>query len=1183
MTDSYGRQLKFTYSNALLQSVTTPDGLVLTYAFSASSNVLTSVSYSTTPVTTKTYLYENTSFPTALTGIIDENGARFMSWTYDSKDRALTSQAGSGAGLTTIVYNDTDGSRMVTNALGEQALYKFSTLQGVPKVVEADRIAAAGIAAATSVYTYDNNGFMASRTDWNGNETTFVNDSRGQPLSINEAVGTPQARTTNITYHSTFRLPVKVVTPGLTINLTYDSAGELLTQTLTDTTTTTIPYSTGGQTRTWTFTWSDFLPASVQGPRTDAAELTKFAFDSSGAITSVTNALNQTSQITSHLPGGLPQTIVDANGVTINFTYDARQRLLSAALTTSSGVLTTTLTYDAAGNMVTKTLPDGSSFSNKYDSAHRFTSLSDKLGNTIAYTLDALGDRTQVMAVNNSTGTQMQRSGVFDALGRILKMIGGANQTTTLTYDSNGNTLTATDPLSHVSQQSFDALNRKIKTTNAVNGVSTVSYDSHNRPVSVTDPNGAITNYTYDGFGDLIQQVSPAAGTTTYLTDAAGNITQSIDARGAVTNFTYDALDRMTSIMYPGNPAENVAYTYDESGHGFGVGRLISVTDAGGSLSRSFDERGDVVSETRTRANATLVTAYAYDAASRLASITYPSRWSVAYTRDSMGRVTGVTAKSPSGASQPIVSSLSYEPFGPLNGLTYGNGIAEKRTFDQDYRLTNIASGNVENLTYSYDAANNVLGVTDDLNSTNSQTLGYDALNRLTSASGPYNKLAYGYDPNGNRVSETSPATSDGLSSVAALTYNQAGRLSGVFNGSQPLTEYTYDAFGQRFAKVGSLTGTTLYQYGAGGNLLEESDGQGSAQVDYVYLGGRPVATIEANGSIYFLHDDRLGTPQAATGSTQSIAWSATYQPFGQVSGAPVQLAQDLRLPGQETDLETGLYHNGFRDYVPAWGSYQRSDPIGLVGGMNSYAYAGGNPLRFTDQFGLDCPLASLPTSAQILALTGSQDIANLWTEGAQWGSDIANAESAAANAWVDTLSLLNFGVTSTESDAANAWVDALSLVNWSVASTEADAANALADLTTTWAAGSSEFGDLGIVLVANLIPNAADVILTGSDIHWESLAKAVEQDGSAGATMLVGSVLTAMGVAVDVGEAPAGQKGNTFLVSSTAGIFGFAATAVVATLSGPALVVGTGAALAGYFVNKSVKALGQLTFHITN
>jgi len=82
---------------------------------------------------------------------------------------------------------------------------------------------------------------------------------------------------------------------------------------------------------------------------------------------------------------------------------------------------------------------------------------------------------------------------------------------------------------------------------------------------------------------------------------------------------------------------------------------------------------------------------------------------------------------------------------------------------------------------------------------------------------------------------------------------------------------------------------------------------------------------------------------------------------------------------------------------------------------------------------------------------------------------------------------------------------------------------------------------------------------------------------------MLVGSVLTAMGVAVDVGEAPAGQKGNTFLVSSTAGIFGFAATAVVATLSGPALVVGTGAALAGYFVNKSVKALGQLTFHITN
>lgn len=1091
VTDSYNRQLTFTYSGGLLQSVNTPDGLVLTYGFSTNADVvLTAVSYSTTPVTSKTYLYENASLPSALTGIVDEKGSRYMTWTYDSQGRALTSQSGAGADLTTVVYNDTDGSRTVTNALGEQVLYKFSTLQNIPKVIEADRIAAAGTTAATSVYSYDGNGYMASETDWNGNETTFVNNSRGEPLSINEAVGTAQARTANITYHATFRLPVQIVTPGLTANFAYDSAGELLTQTLTDTTTTTAPYSTGGQTRTWTYTWSNFLPASTQGPRTDVAELTKFGYDSSGTLTSVTNALNQTFQITAHLPGGLPQTVVDPNGVTTNFSYDARQRLVSAALNTSAGVLTTTLTYDPVGDLLTKTLPDGSSFTNSYDAAHRLTGLSDKFANSIAFTLDALGDRTQVTVANSSGSPQFKRSGVFDALGRILQIIGAAAQTTTLAYDANGNALTVTDPLSRVAQQSFDALNRKVKLTNPANGVGSVGYDSHNRVTSVTDANGATTTYTYDGFGDLIQQVSPAAGTVIYRTDAAGNTTQTIDARGVVTNLSYDVLNRVISVTYPGNPAENVAYTYDESGHGFGVGRLTSVTDPSGTLSRSYDERGNRLSETRAYANATLVTSYTYDAASRLASVTYPSRWSVAYTRDSMGRITGVTAQSPGGTSQTLVSSLTYQPFGPLSGLTYGNGIAEKRTFDLDYRLDTITSANVQSLTYNYDADNNVLGVTDGLHSANSQSLGYDVLSRLTSASGPYSNLAYGYDANGNRVSETSPATGDGLNSVAALTYNQAGRLGAVFNGSQQLTQYSYDGFGQRLVKVGSVTGTTLYQYGAGGNLLEESNGQGSPQVDYVYLGGRPIATIQGNGSIYFLHDDRLGTPQAATGSTPSIAWSTTYEPFGQIGDAPTQIAQDLRLPGQENDLETGLYHNGHRDYVPGWGAYQRSDPFDLAGGMNTYAYASGNPLRFTDPFGLDCPLlqaaqdylnyqlasaeaATANATASLLTQLYSadtalvSDVANDAVDAlSQVNSSVANVESNAANAWVDILSQFNSAWTGTYADITDTEVDVLSQFNSAAAASWAGITDGLAGLAETYAAGSSEFGDLGLLLM---------------------------------------------------------------------------------------------------------------------
>jgi RHS repeat-associated protein len=104
---------------------------------------------------------------------------------------------------------------------------------------------------------------------------------------------------------------------------------------------------------------------------------------------------------------------------------------------------------------------------------------------------------------------------------------------------------------------------------------------------------------------------------------------------------------------------------------------------------------------------------------------------------------------------------------------------------------------------------------------------------------------------------------------------------------------------------------------------------------------------------VYFLHDDRLGTPQLATDVNQTIQWTASYQPFGATNTGIGLIVQDLRLPGQEYDSVTGWNHNGFREYVPGLGRYVESDPIGLSGGINAYAYVGGNPLNRIDPLGL--------------------------------------------------------------------------------------------------------------------------------------------------------------------------------------------------------------------------------------
>jgi YD repeat-containing protein len=445
VTDSYNRQLTLAYQNNLLQSVTTPEALVLTFAYT--SGELTSAQFSTSPATTESYLYENSALPNNLTGIVDEDGNRYLTWTYDSKGRALTGQLADGADLNTIVYNDNDGSRMVTGPLGLEELYKFNTLQNVPKVIEVDRLAGPTVIASTRTFSYDTNGYVASSTDWNGNTTTFVNDAHGQPTNVVLAAGTPQARTTQITYHPTFHLPVQVVSPGLNISFTYDRSGELLTKTLTDTTTTSTPYSTSGQTRTWTFTWSNFLVASAKSPRTDLSSVTGFGYDSTGALTSVTNALNQITQITQHTGGGRPLTIIDANGVQTSLAYDGRQRLISSTVNTAAGALTTKLVYDSAGNLLTVTEPDGSALTYSYDAAHRIVGASDLLGEKLLVTLDANGDRAQTIAQDSSGGTHFTRMGVFDALGRITQVTAGAGQVTTFSYDSNGNRVTTMDPL----------------------------------------------------------------------------------------------------------------------------------------------------------------------------------------------------------------------------------------------------------------------------------------------------------------------------------------------------------------------------------------------------------------------------------------------------------------------------------------------------------------------------------------------------------------------------------------------------------------------------------------------------------------------------------------------------------------------------------------------------------------
>ncbi len=773
VTDSYGRTLSFAYLNGLLHAVTTPDKLTLTFTVNASgtTQLLTSVTFSTMPSTSRSYQYQNSTYPFALTGIIDENGKSFEYWNYDAFGRAISSLTGSSAEQTTIAYDGNTGNATVTNALGQSTLYVFSSLQGILKLTEADRLATSTTSAAKRLFTFDLNGYPASQTDWSGNMTTFVNDAHGQPTTIVEAGSTPQARTTSLTYDTTWiHLPKQIVRPGITTNFTYDASGNLHTRTDTDTTTTTAPYTTKGQTRAWTFTWNAYgLLATAQTARTDLNATSHYYYDSTYALSKITNPLSQNLQITSNTAGGRPQTMVDANGVTTQLVYDARQRLTSRAMSTAAGTLTTSFGYDAAGNLIKTTLPDGSFLMNTYDTAHRLTQETDALGNYVTYTLDGLGDRTQTNVYpSGGTTPTWQSYGKYDALGREYLHTAGAGQTTTRQFDGNGNVLAIEDGLNHTTTNTYNARNRLATSTDANSGVTTPSYDTNGRIISLYDANGNTTAYVRDGFGEVIQQTSPDSGVSVFHYDGDGNLTSKTDALGIVTNQTFDALDRPLTTTYPAHAAENVAYTYDQTGAGFsfGIGRLTSVTDAAGALTRMYDERGNLLTEARVNGAMTFTTGYTYDGANRIASMTYPDGTLAGYQHDAAGYVSTVTAKLPGASNTTTLAKLTHQPFGPITSATFGNGVAENWLFDQSYRPTNLTDAlsgtNLQKLTYGYDLADNVKTITDATSASNSQTFGYDTINRLTSAvsgAGGYGTFGWKYDNVGNRLEQTQGAS----------------------------------------------------------------------------------------------------------------------------------------------------------------------------------------------------------------------------------------------------------------------------------------------------------------------------------------------------------------------------------------------------------------------------------------
>jgi YD repeat-containing protein len=154
------------------------------------------------------------NLPNALTGIVDESSQRFASFTYDAQGRAVETTYAGGANRYAVAYN-TDGSRTVTDPANASRTFSLVTKSGIQKVAAVSGSPCAGCGLAAS-YTHDTAGNVTNRYDFNGVQTArqFSTDGRNLVTYEAEASGTPSARTTTTTWHTTYRLPTQIDESG---------------------------------------------------------------------------------------------------------------------------------------------------------------------------------------------------------------------------------------------------------------------------------------------------------------------------------------------------------------------------------------------------------------------------------------------------------------------------------------------------------------------------------------------------------------------------------------------------------------------------------------------------------------------------------------------------------------------------------------------------------------------------------------------------------------------------------------------------------------------------------------------------------------------------------------------------------------------------------------------------------
>jgi RHS repeat-associated protein len=609
------------------------------------------------------------------------------------------------------------------------------------------------------VYTWQNSLMVSWKDTFGVTETyEFFPDGLGNLKRTVDRAGVA----TDFTYDPTFSMVTSVVrnATGTTQERTtfsYDGAGNLTDVTDAASNRTTMAYYSRGELKART------LPkGNVALP--DGNYTTTYTYNGAGQVLT-----EQT---------GLPSTVTN--------TYDTRGNV---STTTDATNVTTTYTYDLLGRRLTKSLPDPDGGGGPLGVL------------TSSYTYDAIG---QLQSVTDPRGNTT--SFVYDQKHQQIQAINPDLTFKTVAYDPAGNIRSSTDELGRTTQLVYDSRDRPIQVIQPDGAVDRTRYDGGSRRIASTDALGHATSYSYDSASRLAQTTDAKGNSTTNTYDEFGNLETTTNRRGATTTYTYDLLNRPTQERGP----EGFVSTNDYDPNGnvtlqvrYDVAGLGSIPDDPRTLplalQRRYETTYDVLNRPTKVTNPNPDPALnhrdtTYDAAGRVRVTSDELTRETHYDFDLAGRQYRITGPDPDGAgSQTAITTLTLDGSGnvvstedPLNRVT-------QYTYDKlNRRVTETLPAVYDGITqqnvapvnrFAFDAAGQLVTST-------------DALGRMTISH---------YDARGRIVRNILPDP-DGLGSMLP-----------------PVTQSSYDSVGNRTSVTDPLGRTTSYSYDALNRLVEEA------------------------------------------------------------------------------------------------------------------------------------------------------------------------------------------------------------------------------------------------------------------------------------------------------------------------------------------------------------------------